>query len=45
MGSECSAKTDEIARRVDGIVAYLSWTVEMAVPQNTDGMAFAAEAG
>ena len=37
----CSAKTDAIVRRVDGIVDYLLWTVENPVPQNTDGMALA----
>ena len=34
MGAECSAKTDAIVCRVDGIVDYLLWTVGKAVPQN-----------
>ena len=44
MGVECSAKTDAIIRRVDGIVDYLLWTVEKAVPQNTDGIGAPAPA-
>jgi len=45
LGVECSAKTDAIDRRVDGIVDYLLWRVEKAVPQNTDGMDLPCRSG
>jgi hypothetical protein len=45
LGAGCSAKTDAIDRRVEGIMDYLLWTVEKAVPQNTDGMAFLRPGG
>lgn len=45
LGLSCSAKTDATARRVEGIMGYLLWTVEKGVPQNTDGMDLAVPSG
>lgn len=45
LGAGCSAKADAIGRRVEGIMDYLLWTVEKAVPQNTDGMALGGPSG